>query len=119
MAKCDPRHQPSQASAFLENWHTSSLVVSQAAHEAPGPVATPFEYYIQSSEATKYTMKLNMPPRHPIKSARCNPYETKIGQHTDEPVHYMPGESRVLPLLRLATATTPCYVFQTPGPNGP
>jgi hypothetical protein len=45
-----------------------------------------------------------MPPRHTIKLARCSPYETQFGQHTDEPVHNMPGESRTLPLLRLNTA---------------
>jgi hypothetical protein len=45
-----------------------------------------------------------MPPSHPIKSARCCPYEAQIGQRTDEKVLYMPGEFRALPLLRLATA---------------
>ncbi len=126
-AKYNPRYQLSQASTFTENWHTGSLTVSKATHEAPGPVVTPFEDYIRSREDTKNTMKLNMPRRHPIKSTRCSLYETKIGQHTDELIHYMPGEYRALRLHRLATAamrrdamTRQPYhvpVFQTP--NGP
>ena len=67
---------------------------------------TPVEDFIRFWEATNHTMMLNMPPRHPIKLARCSPYETQNGQPTDEAVHTgnMPGESRTLPLLRLSTA---------------
>ena len=107
-AKYDPQHQPSQPSAFLKKWHTEpitgSLTVTQAAYEAPGPGVTPFEDFIRSRKAKTHTIKHNMPPRHPTYSARCSMYETKIGQHTDDSVHCMSGESRVLPLLRLATA---------------
>ncbi len=37
-AKYDPLHQPIQGSALLENWHTGSLTVSGATHQARGQV---------------------------------------------------------------------------------
>ncbi len=80
-------------SAFLENWHTCSLTVSQAAHEAPGPGVTPFEYYILSREATNL-YKTHNEAQHAsqtphqigqVESVRDKNWATQF-EHTDEPV---------------------------------
>ena len=99
-----PHHQPSQPSACLENWNTGPLTVSQAGYEAPASGVTPFEDFILSWRLIKHRMKHKLPPGHSTDSARRSLFKTQIGQHTDESVHYMSGESRVLPPLRLPPA---------------
>ena len=69
---------------------------------------------------TEHIMEHNMSPRHSTVWARRMLDNKQIGQHTDESVHYMSGESRVLPLLRSATAVVQSDAFsRVSDPNGP
>ena len=99
-----PASPAEPAAACLENWNSGPLTVAQAGYEAPASGVTPFEDFIRSWRLIKHRMKHKLPPGHSTDSARRSLFKTQIGQHTDESVHYMSGESRVLPPLRLPPA---------------